>query len=52
MEDVQDLVEIEMPDHLEERGEDEDAGAGQPGERRPDACALMSHKHFHKNLCF
>lgn len=30
MEDVQDLVE--MPDHLEERGQDE--GAGQPGEGR------------------
>ncbi|TWW68096.1 hypothetical protein D4764_02G0011370 [Takifugu flavidus] len=29
VEDVQDLVEIEMPDHLEERGEDE--GAGRPG---------------------
>lgn len=37
MEDVQDLVEMEMPDHPEGRGEDEDEdeGAGQPGERRP-----------------
>lgn len=50
MEDVQDLVGIEMPDHLEERGEAE--GAGPPGERRPDGCAVMSHNHFHKNICF
>lgn len=40
MEDVQDLVELEMPDHLEERGEDE--GAGEPGESRPDGWAVMS----------
>lgn len=38
MEDVQDLVE--MPDHLEERGQDE--GAGQPGEGAGQPRAVRS----------
>lgn len=45
MEDVQDLTEIEMPHHLEERGEEK--GAEPPGERQLNTCSYLCDSYLH-----